>query len=853
MIFPAKKTPNPAVTETIEVKNLADIVNDCYLEYAYKVIEDRAIPDARDGLKPSQRRVLYAMSRLGLSSTGKLIKSAKICGTTSGDYHPHGEAVIYPTMVNMATDWTYRFPLIEGQGNYGSLDGDPPAAMRYTEARLSKFGDLLLEDLSKSTVKFQSTYNDSDEEPTVLAGPVPNLLLNGSSGIAVGYATNMPSHNWGELAKVIESYIKNPNLSETDIQAIMPGPDFPSGGKIIGISGILEYYKTGKGSLIIEGKYEIDTDPKTGKEQIVITQFPEGGSPEKFRIQLASLYEKNKVVGMSDCKNYSSSKVGIRVVVELEKRANAKVILNQLLEYTCLRTSYSVNNTVLIDGRLYEKAPILVLIKTFVEHRLDVLKKKYQNEKSIIDSRLEILAGLLNVVKNLDSTISIIRKSSNPQEASDNLILSKIVSNDVQAKAVLAVTLAKLTKLEQTSLLEEKQEKEDRKKWIQNILSDDSNILKLISKEQLDLSGKYVSERKTQIKKTELATVTSKSLVTKEKTVVSVSPDDFIKRISLSDFGQISRGSKGSNLSDSKKIFATSTHDTLFCFSETGKVFGVEVYELPAGTKITRGKPITNFGGIKTTDTICSYLCLSDSQLSKSDSYLCFISKNGLSKLTELSQLKDTRSGGVVATKLKPGDSLLDVLHCQTKDDIIFSTKKGKSIRCKASDISVCGRVACGSRAIKLGIGDSVVGAVVVPKDSSGKTKNPALSIMTITSNGYGKKTLVDEYLVKHADGSIEAQASGGIGKINIVLNEKVGDVVSTMVLSENQDFLVLTKNGKSLRVSSDDFRNLGRASSGSRVVKLEPEDLVLSCCPIDTGEDFSDSSLDLTKIGAIL
>jgi DNA gyrase subunit A len=845
----AKKKSNQsaeiAATDLIENIELSRVMDISFTKYAGKVIEDRAIPDARDGLKPSQRRIIFTMHELGLSPGKKHIKCAKIAGNTSGDYHPHGEAVVYPTLVGMAQDWSMRVPLIDPQGCFGSVDGDPAAAMRYTEARLSEAGGALIDNVSPKVVDYKKTYDDSREEPTVLPAKLPNLLLNGGSGIAVGYATNLPPHNLRELAKVFEAFVNNPNITSKDIIKIMPGPDFPTGGKLLGQEGVYEYYETGRGSLKMEGIYEIK-EAANGSETIVVTEFPEGGSPETFRTQIKDLIEKEKIGGITDITNTSSNKTGTCVTVFIGKNGKANVILNQLLHHTCLRVSFSVNNTVLIKGKIYEKAPIVKLIETFINHRKDVLTRKFKAELDETNARIEILDGLLSAVASIDEVIEIIRKSDNPEEASFALISKKIVSTENQAKAVLALTLARLTKLESTSLSDEKKAKEDRKNWLINTLGDEKIVLDIIVKEQKELADKLGNDRRTKIDQA-ASDIKIADLIDVEDVVVSISTDSYVKRVPLSEYRKQRRGGSGVNSGDLKddqfvqSMFVASTHDDLLCFTNKGRAISLKVFDLPEATRQSRGRPIVNFINLREDEKICTYLPIKE--IEKQTSFLSFVSAHGLVKRISVRSFSDMNRGGLQATKIKEDDRIVTVLVSSGIDDLILVTNQGNAIRFSELDVRISGRQASGVIGVRLDEDDFVIGGIVVQmkfdKDGDTVTLDPDLSMMTITSNGFGKRTLVDEYLVVPSDGSkLRQQVRGGKGRQDINVEGKTGKSVGAIPLKDGNDIVVITKQGQMVRVEAKSIRTLNRGSMGVRLIKLSDGDQILTACPVAEESD---------------
>lgn len=843
-----KKIEEPvALPDIMEYQELSSIVNDSYIRYAYKVIEDRAIPDARDGMKPSQRRIVYAMDQLGLSPNKKHMKCAKIAGEAMGNYHPHGDASLYGTLVGMAQPWSMRLPLIDPQGNFGSIDGDAPAAMRYTEARLSHAGYALLDDISPRVVKFKRNYDDSRDEPTVLPSKIPNLLLNGGSGIAVGYATNIPPHNLKELAAVFEAYVKNPNLTVRDIIKIMPGPDFPTGGKLLGQDGVVEYYETGRGSIKIEGVYTIEEDGKAN-DKIVITQFPEGGSPERFRSELKDLIEKGKIGGIVDIPNYSSNKIGTKVVVEVGRNGNAKVILNQILSHTCLRVSYSVNATVLIDGKLFDKTPIIRLIKAFIDHRQEVTNNKFNAELSDTLDRIEILEGLISVASKIDEAIKIIRSSENPEAASKILIEKKIITTEKQAKAVLAITLAKLTKLEQNALIDEKNKKDERVIWLRDTLADQNKILDIVVKEQKELAEKLGDARRTKIEAA-VGNITNADLIDEEDVVVCITTDDCIKRVPLTEYKKQNKGGVGvvsGNTGEElfmQSMFSASTHDDLLCFTDTGRAFAIKVFELPEATRTAKGRPIVNFINLKDKEKVCAYLPIKE--LGKQHLFLNFVSKNGLIKRTALKEYSKINQGGLIATKVKDNDRIVSVFLTKGIDDVLLVTHLGNSIRFSELNIRISGRSSQGVVGMKISKDDYVIGAIPVSMkydstDGLTETIDKDHSMMTITNKGYGKRTLVDEYLVAPVDGGkLRQQSRGGKGRVDIKQDSKNGKSIGVISVMKGSDLVVITKQGQMIRLATDTVRCMSRATSGTRLLKLaDGDEVVAASCVAQQIED---------------
>jgi DNA gyrase subunit A len=570
-----RPVPTEDILDDDKITNteLVDALDQRFVTYANMSLEDRALPDARDGLKPSQRRVLVAMNDLGLTSRSATEKCAKICGDTSGNYHPHGEAVVYPTMFRLAQSWVMREPLVIGQGNFGNIDGDPPAAMRYTEAKMSLFGEAMLEDCSSEVVPYVPNYNEKRTEPTVLPGKFPNLLVNGAQGIAVGWATVLPPHNLREVVAVIRAYIKNPDITVAEVIQLMPGPDFPTGGKILGQDGIMGYYKDGRGSVRMEGRYEIFRSSK-GVESIVITELPYQASPEQLSLEIESLVKDAKLTGISDLKNLSSKKNGIQVVVEIARGNNSGLVLNNLLKNTCLRKTFSVNQTVKLDGRIVADVGVLQLVKAFVEHRKLVLTNKYKAELDKQLARIHILDGMIRVSQNIRAVVELIISSSGPEAAAEALIKQGYVETDIQAKAVLAIVLSQLTKLEASKITDEKTKREARVVWLRKILSDDKEILALVSREQDELSQKMGTDRKTEIVKT-VIDIGNEDLVKDERLIISLTIDGYVRSITADSYRVQGRGGKGvtgtKNTDDNvAELFESGSKELVLFFTNKG-------------------------------------------------------------------------------------------------------------------------------------------------------------------------------------------------------------------------------------------------------------------------------------------
>lgn len=834
-----KKAPDTtavaAIVEKISSEEIQSLLDSNYMRYTFAVMEDRALPDARDGLKPSQRRILYAMNQLGLGFTKSRVKSAKICGTCSGDYHPHGEAVIYPTMVRMAQDFSLRYPLISKQGNFGNLDGDPPAAMRYTEAKLSRFGDLLLQDVADDIVSYTPTYDERSKEPTVLPSYIPNLLINGAEGIAVGVATKMPSHNLREVTEVIKAYITNGGtLTIDEVMDLMPGPDFPIICELRGQSGVRSYYETGRGSMQLDGLYEVRQNSK-GQEIISITGFPPGGSPEAFCTQLKELTENKRIDGIAafddlSTRNKLTQEINLCVEVEVSKGSSADLVLNQLLKSTCLRENYSVNNTVLIDGRVVENASILTLIEAFVEHRKEVLTNKFNSEKKVAEKRIHILEGLLNVTKHIDAVIKLIRAADNAEEAIEKLIAEKYVWTEVQAKAVLQITLRQLTKLEANALQDEHDTLTKRVAWLVDILGNLKKLMKYISNEQDEIAKKYGDDRRT-IVGTNADDIDLEDLIKEEQVVITLTKDGYIRRIPVNAYNVQHRGGKGvigvgkRENDESSEIFIASTHDVILFFSNKGLMYRKKGYQIPEGARTGKGIHLANLLTLAVGEEITSTIPIET--FNQPGHYIMMVTRQGLIKRTTLLDYATNRKNkGFQAIKLRDGDEVAFVEVTNNKRDVFIATKNGKAIRYSEQIVRPMGRVTAGVQALKLVSGDSIAQAFTIDP-----AENP--DILVMTSMGFAKRTNAKEYRMLHG------RTAKGVNTIDQVKSDRNGTIIGAASVTDEDNLLILTTKGKMIRIPVKQIRSTGRVTMGVRAVNLDLGDIVQSFVKVkDEAED---------------
>ena len=804
------------LTDTILEKNFVDLIDERFTNYAFAVMEDRALPDARDGLKPSQRRTLVAMDDLKLRASGKTKKCAKICGDVSGNYHPHGEAVVYPTLVRMAQTWSLRYPLISPQGNFGSpAPEDKPAAMRYTEAKLSSFGDLMVNELSDQVVRYQSNYNDEMMEPTVLPSLFPNLIVNGCSGIAVGWATNMAPHNLREVAKLVDAYIKNPDISTEEALQIVPGPDFPIRCKVLGLDGIRSYFTNGRGTVQLEGYYDIVQE--RNQEIIKVSELPYGSSAESFCREIKELVESKKIEGITGLKNLTSKK-GMDVRIWLHKSVSSQVILNQLLKRTSLRTSFSVNSTVLMDGKkVVENVSILQLVKAFVDHRKEVLTNKFTAEHSKNSARIHILEGLLGITDKIDAVIKLVRNSDNKEEAAKELIAQKFVSSQEQADAVLRITLGNLTKLDTRALQDEFDKLTKRNEWLAAQLASEKKMLGLISKEQLELAEKFGDDRRSEILALE-DEISYEDLIQEEEIIVSLTKDGYIKRVPLDTFRTQNRGGKGvmgvksREEDEASDIFSGTTHDLFLFFTNQGNLLKKKGYEIPLASRTSKGTHLNNLLNLTEGETVSSTITLKSLDV---DGYFIMVTNKGLIKRSEIREYNTSlRKRGLKAITLTEGDNLNFVMNTDGNKDVMLVTSLGMAVRYNETLVRCIGKNGQGSRSMLLRPEDSIAAMLAIDAES-----DP--SVLVITELGKGKKTSASEYR-STAGRSVKGQRT-----INQTKREQTGKIVSALAINDNDDILVLTNKGKMMRCNLDSLRNKSKATQATTIVALDDNDSV--------------------------
>ncbi|MEW5950332.1 MAG: DNA gyrase subunit A [Elusimicrobiota bacterium] len=804
-------------------RDISEEMKSSYIDYSMSVIVGRALPDVRDGLKPVHRRVLYTMYDMGLRHNKPFKKSARIVGDVMGKYHPHGDAAIYDTLVRMAQEFSLRYTLVDGQGNFGSVDGDPPAAMRYTEARLAGISEEILGDIDKDTVKFVPNYDGSLSEPSVLPAKLPNLLINGSSGIAVGMATNIPTHNLSEVCDAAIALIENPEIQIKDLMKFIKGPDFPTGGIIRGRKGIKDYFETGRGSVKMQARTEIE-EIKGNREAIIVTEIPYQVNKAALIETIANLVKEKKITDISDIRDESDRR-GMRIVIEIKRDGNAQVVLNQLYKHTQMETSFGVIMLAIVDGKP-RVLTIKEVLQQYVKHRRVVVynRTKYDLNKAL--ARAHILEGYLIALQNIDAVVEIIKKSKDAQEAKQKL-MKQFALSEIQAQAILDMRLHQLTKLETGQIEEEHKALMKLIKELREILADPKKILKIISDELKELKEKYGDKRKTEIAG-EATELDIEDLIPEEEVVITITHSGYIKRIPRDTYKVQGRGGKGVMGSDLKEedfiehLFSTSSHATILMFTTRGKVYAIKGYEIPEGNRTSRGKAIVNLLPIKD-EKITSIIAIeSFEEKKKNETYLMMCTRKGNIKKTPISDFANIRKSGINAIGLEDGDVLTSVAHTDGTYEVIIGTKEGMSIRFNESEVRDMGRNAMGVRGIRLGKNDAVVGMETAEQ----KTKK---TLLTVCENGYGKRTDLDEYRHQHR---------GGSGVITIKATDRNGSVVGVYLVEDENDLMVMTEKGKVIRISCADIRVISRNTQGVRIVKLEEGDKIASVEPVVKEEE---------------
>ncbi|MDI3478979.1 MAG: gyrase subunit [Rikenellaceae bacterium] len=813
--------------------NIEEHMKTAYINYSMSVIVSRALPDVRDGLKPVHRRVLFGMFELGLYSNRPTKKSARIVGEVLGKYHPHGDSSVYDAMVRLAQPWSMRYPLVDGQGNFGSIDGDSPAAMRYTEAKLSKLAEEMLADLDKDTVDFQNNFDDSLREPMVLPSKIPNLLLNGSSGIAVGMATNMPPHNLGEVIDGIIAYIDNRDITVEELMNLIKGPDFPTGGLIYGIDGVIEAYKTGRGRVVVRGEAEFVEN--NNKSQIIISSIPYQVNKSDLVQKIADLVESKKIDGITDIRD-ESDRDGIRVVIDLRRDANANVILNSLYKFSPLQSSFSINNIALVNGKP-ETLNLIQLIHYYVEHRHEVIIRRSRYELNEAEKRAHILQGLLKALDFIDEVIAIIRASETVDIAKTNL-MERFDFSDIQASAIVDMRLRTLTGLERDKLESEYNELMKKIAYLKDVLSNVDLQMQIIKDELLEIKQKYNDKPRTEID-VHGKNVRIEDLIADEPVVITISHLGYIKRTKLSDYRSQNRGGKGKIASDIRNedfienIYIATNHDYLLLFTKKGKVYWLRVFEIPEAARNAKGKPIQNLIAIDADDkiqTIINTKNLEDADAIKDD-YVIFITTNGIIKKTSLTFYARPRSSGIIALGIQEDDNLLQVAHTRGNSEIFVATSEGKAVRFNEKEVRPMGRTATGVKALSLNSStDKVIGMVALENENQ--------QILVISEKGYGKRSLLSAYRKTH-------RGAKGVKAMNIT--DKTGNIVGIIdVDNPEDDIMIITKNGIGIRLNISNIPLLNRVTQGVRIINLNSDDAIASVAKI--AHDIDNGSINEIK-----
>ena len=821
-------------SRVVELKTVEDVMEWSYLRYSMSVIIDRALPDVRDGLKPIHRRILYAMERNGWRPGTKFTKSANIVGEVMGKYHPHGDSAIYDAMVRLAQDWVMRAPLVEGQGNFGSMDGDPPAAHRYTEARMSRAGAALLTDLDKETVDFRDNYDGTQKEPVVLPAMLPNLLLNGQVGIAVGMATNIPTHNLGELCDAITYLIDNgaDNTTIDDLLKFVKGPDFPTGGIVYAGPAMKQAYLTGRGSVVIRAVTSIE-ETKRGRSQIIVSEVPYGVNKETLMKKIADLVKEKKIVGIQALRD-ESARGKVRMVVELKKDAYASKILNQLFKWTSLQTSFHYNMLALVDGIQPRILGLEDILNEYLKHRRLVVRRRTEYELKKAEERAHILAGLKIALDNIDEVIHLIRSSKDYETAKTGL-MERFQLSEVQAQAILAMQLRKLTGLDRQAIENELAELLAKIAEYQAILADEQKILDIIKNELAEMKEKLGDARRTKIINHELGKMTDEDVIPEEDAVILLTDENYVKRTSMTDYRRQNRGGKGKRGLTTKEsdtvaqLITASTHDFLSFFTNKGRVFRQRAFDVPAAGLQAKGTPVVNLLSLQPEEKVTSIIKYSKDEAQSGDGYLFMATTNGTIKKTKAKEYENIRANGLIAIKLDDGDELRWVRRTSGNDDVIMSTAFGQAIRFNEQDARSMGRSARGVRGIRLRPGDKVVGVDVV--DPS----NDKAKLLIMGERGYGKITKASNFPV---------HKRGGIGIKAAVVTAKTGNIMTVRSLdNDTKEIIVISASGQTIRLAISDISVLGRATQGVRIMSLGAGDLVASVGLVADDSDSDDDS----------
>ena len=820
--------------EKIVKVNIEQQMKSAYIDYAMSVIVSRALPDVRDGLKPVHRRVLYGMLDLGVLSNRPYKKSARIVGEVLGKYHPHGDSSVYDTMVRMAQDWSLRYPLVDGQGNFGSIDGDSPAAMRYTEARMKKIAEEMVGDLDKGTVDFQLNFDDSLEEPTVLPAAIPNLLVNGASGIAVGMATNMAPHNLSEVINGIVAFIDNKEITISDLMQYIKAPDFPTRGIIYGYEGVKDAFETGRGRIVMRGETTIE-ELSGNRERIVVSSIPYQVNKSELIKKTADLVNDKKIEGISDIRD-ESDRNGMRIVYELKKGVITNIVLNKLYQYTSLQTSFSVNNIALVKGR-----PMLLnlkdMIRHYVDHRHEVLIRKTKYELEQAQKRAHILEGLLIALDNLDEVIKLIRASMTPEDARNGLI-KKFELSDVQARAILDMRLQKLTGLERGKIKDEHAELMKRITYFNEVLGDEVLRMRLLKEQLLEIKEKYGDERYSRIEYS-ANDFKVEDTIPDEEVVITISHMGYIKRTNLTEYRRQNRGGRGAKGSTIRNedfleyLFVATNHNYMLFFTEKGKVFWLRVFEIPEGTRTSKGRAIQNMINIEPEDKVRAFINVKNLKDADyiNNNFIILCTKRGTIKKTSLESYSRPRQNGINAINIKDGDQLLEARLTTGESEVLMALKSGRAIRFSESKVRPMGRNASGVRGITLGHPkkDEVIGMICISESG--------YDVLVVSENGYGKRSSLDDYRITNRGGK-------GVKTINIT--EKTGQLIAIKDVNDTDDLMIINKSGLIIRMAVESLRVMGRATQGVRLINLRDDDSIAAVAKVDVLEgDEDDEFID--------
>ncbi len=889
---PAGESPIAGAPQGVVDLEIERELQDSYLTYAMSTIMDRALPDVRDGLKPSQRRILVAMHDLNLRPGKKHLKCAKICGDTSGNYHPHGESVIYPTMVGMAQKWKMSVPLIDPQGNFGSIDGDPPAAMRYTEARMTQAATDMLADIKLDTVDFQPNYDDRLQEPTVLPGKFPNLLVNGGMGIAVGMATSLPPHNPAEILDAIVRVVNDPEISLTDlmldekddegnvVRRGVQGPDFPTGGRILGRRGILEAYQSGRGRVTVRGEVHVE-EFGNNRQQLVIDQIPYSLVQNTLVEKIVESVKDERIKDISDVRNESGRNAQTRIVLELKKGADPAVVENQLYQNTPLQQTFSIINIALVNRQPCTLG-LKELIECYIDHRVEVIRRRTQHLLREAKKRAHVLEGMIYAVVDIDEIIALIKSSKTREEAIQKLMQRRYsipaghpaapmiparlmrmvrdadarggtVLTRVQAETIGGMRLIQLVGLEIERLVNDYTALVEEIEGYETILGDHRRVLDIIVEDCEEMKARYGRDRRTSIEEA-AGDIDIAALIQEQDMAVTISHQGYCKRLPAETYRAQGRGGKGIRASDSKDddfiehLFVASTHDDLLCFTDTGRVFKIKVYELPEMSRTSKGRPIVNYIDLKEGERTCAYLAVRDFE--SGSHYLTFVSRGGIVKRTPLKAYSNVNRSGLIAVGLKEGDALLGVRLTTGADDLMLVTSTGMAIRFPENDVRDMGRSAAGVKGIELGDDAEVVGMMAIPmvpdaddpdiSHTAPVSLERNLCLLTITENGYGKRTPVDEYRVKPEDGPMRSQSRGGKGRQDIKTTDRNGRSAVALGVYEDEDVVVISRGGQLVRMTAASISSIGRGTQGVRVVSLNDGDSVVAASRVEesSGEE---------------